>query len=93
MSRNATKLSPKDNVASALVQLLKGQTAVVQYHNDPVEQLNLLDDVPFGFKFAVRDIKDGEDILKYGMIMGVATRNIKAGEMVHVHNTQGTRAH
>ena len=93
MTRNAVKLSPKDNVASALVALTKGQTAVIQYHSDPVEQVTLIEDVPFGFKLAVRDIKEGEDILKYGMAMGVATRDIKAGEMVHVQNVQGARAH
>lgn len=93
MTRNAVKLSPKDNVASALAPLSKGQTAAIQYHSDPIEQVALIEDVPFGFKLAVRDIKNGEPILKYGMIMGVATRDIKAGEMVHVQNCQGARAH
>lgn len=93
MTRNAVKLSPKDNVASALAPLAKGQVAAIQYHDEPIEQITLIEDVPFGFKLAARDIKKGEAILKYGMVMGVATRDIKAGEMVHVQNCQGARAH
>ena len=93
MIRNAIKLSPKDNVASALVALTKGQIAYIQYHSSPIEQVALVDDVPFGFKIAVRNISSGEEILKYGMVMGVATRDIKCGEMIHVHNVQGARAH
>jgi altronate dehydratase small subunit len=93
MTRNAIKLDPGDNVASALAPLARGQIAAVQCHSDPVEQVTLIDDVPFGFKLAVRDIRQGENILKYGMVMGVATCDIKAGAMVHIQNCQGARAH
>lgn len=43
-------------------------------------------------KFAVRDIGQGEQVLKYGEVIGEATRPIKAGEHVHVHNMVGLRA-
>ncbi len=50
----------------------------------------MLDDssttVPRGHKFALRDIAEGEDIIKYGMAIGHATRAIAKGEHVHIQN-------
>ena len=52
--------------------------------------INKLDNVEVnledGHKYAVRDIKAGEDIIKYGNPIGHATEDIKAGELVHSHN-------
>ena len=39
-----------------------------------------------GHKYALRDIKKGENIIKYGNPIGHATEDIKAGEHVHSHN-------
>lgn len=39
-----------------------------------------------GHKQALRDITAGENIVKYGFPIGSATRDIAAGEWVHVHN-------
>lgn len=44
--------------------------------------------VPAGHKFALRDIAEGEYIVKYGEIIGRATREIKKGEWVHTHNVK-----
>ncbi len=43
-------------------------------------------DIPAGHKFALKDIKEGEYVVKYGEIIGRATRDIKKGEWVHTHN-------
>ena len=45
-------------------------------------------DVPAGHKLALRDIKAGEKIVKYGFPIGVATKDIAKGEWVHVHNVR-----
>lgn len=39
-----------------------------------------------GHKYAVRDIKSGENVIKYGFPIGTATAEIKRGEHVHTHN-------
>lgn len=65
-----------DNVAVALVDLRCGES----------EPLPLLGDIPRGHKIALRDIAAGEDVIKYGMPIGSATRAIRAGEWVHTHN-------
>ncbi len=74
-------MNRKDNVATAIVPLKKGEKVVVGGR-----EIILLEDIPQGHKFAIRDINAGDFIIKYGEIIGIATRNIKAGEYVHIHN-------
>ena len=54
--------------------------------------INKLDNVDInladGHKYALRDIREGEDIIKYGNPIGHATCDIKAGEHVHTHNVK-----
>lgn len=47
-------------------------------------EVNLSD----GHKYALRDIKCGENVIKYGNPIGHATEDIKAGDHVHTHNTK-----
>jgi len=44
--------------------------------------------VPAGHKIAARAIAAGETILKYDTPIGVASRDIEAGEHVHTHNVR-----
>lgn len=47
--------------------------------------------IPFGFKVSIKEIQKGEDIIKYGEVIGKAKKNILPGELVHIHNVEGTR--
>lgn len=42
--------------------------------------------IPAGHKFALCDIKKGEFVIKYGQVIGRATKDIKKNEWVHSHN-------
>ncbi|MBQ3490480.1 MAG: altronate dehydratase [Clostridia bacterium] len=44
--------------------------------------------VPAGHKYALRTIGTGEHIIKFGEIIGRATRDITKGEWVHTHNVK-----
>ena len=50
------------------------------------EKDNVSVDVKTGHKVAHQDISKGEDIIKYGFPIGVATSDIKKGDAVHSHN-------
>ena len=50
------------------------------------EKDNVSVDIKTGHKAAITDIKEGEDIVKYGFPIGIATSDIKEGEKVHSHN-------
>lgn len=53
-------------------------------------RINPLDNVDInlenGHKYAVRDIKCGENVIKYANPIGHATENIRCGEHIHTHN-------
>ena len=44
--------------------------------------------IPAGHKFALREIKKGDYVVKYGEIIGRATADIQKGEWVHTHNVK-----
>lgn len=50
--------------------------------------LSGMGDIPAGHKFALKDINVGETVIKYGQIIGRATKNIKKGDWVHTHNVK-----
>jgi hypothetical protein len=45
-----------------------------------------IDPIPRGHKIAVREISEGDKVLKYGEVIGEASQNIGLGNHVHVHN-------
>ena len=52
---------------------------------NPKDNVEIRED---GHKYAIRDIAEGENVVKYGMPIGHATRPIAKGEHVHVHNVK-----
>lgn len=52
---------------------------------NPSDNVEIRDD---GHKYALRDIAEGENVIKYGMPIGHATKPIAKGEHVHVHNVK-----
>ena len=80
----AVVLHAKDNVATALVDIAPGRYDCVR--DDACTTLSVPDLVRAGFKLALSDIGWGEQIYKYGYVIGLATMDIKAGCCVHVHN-------
>lgn len=74
---NAVKINAADNVAVATAGLDKSSI-----YFDVVLKENVLK----GHKFALVNIKKGDDVIKYGSSIGKATVNIAAGENVHTHN-------
>jgi len=75
------KITPRDNVAVALVPLKAGAVA----EGDGV-RVALTTDVPAGHKVALRPIAQGEGVIKYGFPIGYAKEDIPEGAHVHVHN-------
>lgn len=81
------QINSSDNVGVALTKLSAGDRCVVlDPEKQSIAKLILNEDVPFGFKVALRDIGAGRAIIKYGEEIGSASANIKRGEMVHINN-------
>ncbi|WP_461208599.1 UxaA family hydrolase [Desulfocurvus sp. DL9XJH121] len=79
-----------DNVGNAIEDICTGES-VVYTLNGKTQELKAMGDVPFGFKMAIKDIAVDAPVVKYGEVIGVASKPISAGECVHIHNVAGNR--
>ncbi|EGA3480623.1 UxaA family hydrolase [Campylobacter jejuni] len=75
-------VNEKDNIATALRDFKKGEK---------VANIELLNDIASGHKFALKDIKKDEIIIKYAEAIASASCDISTGEWVHIHNTARIR--
>jgi (2R)-sulfolactate sulfo-lyase subunit alpha len=48
-------------------------------------------DIPIGHKLAIRALKEGDTVIKYGVDIGRVVAPIKVGEHAHVHNIKTKR--
>jgi altronate dehydratase len=83
VAMDAIRLSDKDNVGVAIHDIAAGAPVALADL-----KLAARDAVPLGHKIALRHIKAGERILKFGVPVGSATQDILAGAHVHMHNVK-----
>ncbi len=75
------RINERDNVAVALEPLNKGESVCVGDISVCASE-----DISRGHKIALKHIREGEQVIKYGCAIGRAKRGIAAGEWVHTHN-------
>jgi altronate dehydratase small subunit len=85
-ARRAYHLNPSDNVAVALADLEPGEVLDL-----PPGRIVVTAPVPFGHKVAVVSVALGEEVRKYGEVIGLASAPIRPGDHVHVHNVESQR--
>jgi altronate dehydratase small subunit len=77
----AIVMNSKDNVATVIDDIpLKGKVHVFSYSGEIA--------IPFGHKIALFDTDRGDEIIKYAEVIGMATKAIKKGDYVHIHNVK-----
>ena len=81
MEKTYLKINKADSVVVCLQPMKKGET--IETDGGCV---TLLQDTPAGHKVLLKDIKAGEDIIKYGYPIGHAQKDLKAGEWVNEDN-------
>ncbi len=84
---------PKDNVGVVVVEGLEAGTEMlcVVTLDDSDFQLVARQTVPIGHKIALRDLKIGDTVIKYGHDIGRVVADVRQGEHVHVHNLKTKR--
>ncbi len=79
--KKAVKIHPKDNVAVALQPLKQGE--VISLGD---QEVTLTEDIEQGHKFALADLAENTNIIKYGTVIGHTTKAVKTGGHIHVEN-------
>ena len=83
--KRAIALTEKDSVATMIDKANRGEDVEVTIGRTKMV-ITAEDEISFGHKIALKEIKKGEKVIKYGEPIGQATTDIKKGEHVHVHN-------
>ena len=83
-------LDPRDSVANVLEDVAAGEEVAARSGDDTVT-IRAVEPIPFGFKVALTDVASGEQVYKYGEVIGRASRPIRKGTLVHIHNLAGDR--
>ena len=87
MTQNKTvpylKIHPNDNVLVALQDLPSGATFLIDNG-----EVDLPQDVHAKHKFYVHDMKEGDDVIMYGTLVGKAQTNIPKGGLMTTANTK-----
>ncbi|MSQ95101.1 MAG: altronate dehydratase [Gemmataceae bacterium] len=81
LTQVAVHLRPQDNVAIATKPI-----PIETVLEDHGTKMTVSSRVGMGHKIAVRPIKKGEAVYKYGQIIGFASKDIAPGDWVHVQN-------
>ncbi|HEV9037733.1 MAG TPA: UxaA family hydrolase [Puia sp.] len=75
------RLHSDDNVVVCIRSLAAGEEVLIDGHLTKMPAL-----LGIGHKLAWRDIRAGDPIVKYGIVIGTATTDIARGGHVHTHN-------
>ena len=84
-------LNSADNVVTALTELTTGDVLSIE-HETGMQDVTLNDDIPYAHKFAFQPMSEGDPVIKYGEVIGLASQPIAPGDWVHVHNVESARA-
>lgn len=80
----ALSIHPDDNVATALEDSPAGTLSILG--ESAQQSLQAVESIARGHKVALAPIASGSPVLKFGVRIGSATADIRAGEWVHTHN-------
>lgn len=84
-------IDANDNVGTVVVEALQAGDAVGSNGQRTDITVTATTDIAYGHKIALVDIPKGGTVLKYGLSIGTATTDIKAGDHVHTHNVESNR--
>lgn len=81
MGKKSLKIHPLDNVAVVLEPVGKGEWVREGENEIMAEEF-----IDFGHKIALRDMKKGENVVKYGEVIGYLVADVPKGGWIHNHN-------
>jgi altronate hydrolase len=81
MDKKVLKIHPADNVLVALLDIKKGETV-----KDEGISITAVNDIPAKHKLAIKEFKEGGDIIMYGVLVGKALYAIQRGALLTTQN-------
>ncbi|MFQ6054343.1 MAG: UxaA family hydrolase [Candidatus Bathyarchaeia archaeon] len=90
--KKAIQIDGMDNVATVTSDVSEGEAVeVLSPEGTVILRVQVVESVPFGHKIALADLDVGGEVVKYGEVIGVASKPITVGSWVHTHNVESAR--
>jgi (2R)-sulfolactate sulfo-lyase subunit alpha len=80
-----------DDVAVAVRDTGPGAASAAYLDSGERFGITARDAIPLGHKIALRDLGESEDVLEYGVLIGLTRGPVAAGQLVHTHNLRSAR--
>ncbi|MFW3617100.1 UxaA family hydrolase [Billgrantia antri] len=82
-----------DSVGVAVVEGIQAGQELTGWvmQEDQTITCKVSDPIPIGHKLAIRDLAEGDTVIKYSVDIGRVIKPIKQGEHLHVHNVKTKR--
>ncbi len=81
-----------DQVAVATQNVKSGEVATAVYMDDQSTiELSVREDIPLGHKIALVDALKNSEVIEYGQVIGLTTKDWVKGDYVHTHNIKSKR--
>ncbi len=82
-----------DSVGVVVVEGIKQGNKMTGWVMDQDKEVEFVaaNDIPIGHKLAIRPLKQGDTVMKYGVDIGIVLEDIGMGEHAHVHNIKTKR--
>jgi hypothetical protein len=85
----AIQIDERDNVATVTSDVGVGELVeVLSPKGEVIMSSELMGEVSFGHKIALEGFVKGDEVVKYGEVIGVASTSIGVGVWVHTHNVE-----
>jgi (2R)-sulfolactate sulfo-lyase subunit alpha len=82
-----------DSVGVVVVEGIKTGQELLGWIMDQDKEIKVKaqSDIPIGHKLAIKELKNADTVIKYGVDIGRTVAQIKVGEHAHVHNIKTKR--
>lgn len=82
-----------DSVGVVVVEGVQAGQSLTGWVMDQDQTINfdVGDNIPIGHKLAIRDLNEGDTVIKYGVDIGRVIKPIEKGQHLHVHNVKTKR--
>lgn len=85
-------VNSQDTVATLLNHAEAGDSVhILTAEGKEAGTVKIGEPISMGHKVALLPMKEGDKVIKYGAVIGQATRPIRVGDHVHVHNMKSLR--
>ena len=85
MKVNALMMDELDNVVTCVTEVAKGEDVVYQKGSELLS-VRAEEDIPYCHKIALKDFDEGDEVLKYGELIGKTNGPIAKGHLVNHEN-------